>query len=89
MGKYIYAKTATYGVMHFIVAFIVALVVSRDLHIALSISLIEPVVQIFFFLAHEKIWHKYAHGEVVVGHDHGAGFVLKIWAKIKTAFMHK
>jgi uncharacterized membrane protein len=52
-------KTLTYGIMHIVVAFFVALAVSRDIHIALGISLAEPFVQIFFFSIHEHLWNKY------------------------------
>lgn len=51
-------KTMTYGVMHLVVAFLVAYAVSRDLQIALGISILEPVVQTVFFYFHEKIWTK-------------------------------
>ena len=57
------AKTFTYGLMHIIVAFFVALFVTRDLHMALGISLLEPFVQIFFFSIHEYIWNKKHPGE--------------------------
>jgi uncharacterized membrane protein len=52
-------KTLTYGIMHIVVAFFVALAVSRDLQIALGISLAEPFVQIFFFSIHEYLWNKH------------------------------
>jgi uncharacterized membrane protein len=54
----IVAKTMTYGLMHIVVAFFVALFVTRDLHIALAISLLEPFVQIAFFSVHEYFWSK-------------------------------
>jgi uncharacterized membrane protein len=54
----IIAKTTTYGIMHIVVAFFVALAVSRDLHIALGISLTEPFIQTFCFSIHEHIWEK-------------------------------
>lgn len=52
------AKTATYSLMHLVVAFIVAYAVSGDLKIAIGISLIEPVVQTGFYWIHEKLWLK-------------------------------
>jgi uncharacterized membrane protein len=52
------AKTTTYGLMHIIIAFFVALFVSRDLHVALAISMLEPFVQIVFFSIHEYFWNK-------------------------------
>lgn len=52
----ILAKTTTYGIMHMIVAFLVAYAVSQSWQIALSISLIEPLVQTVFFYFHERLW---------------------------------
>ena len=51
-------KTSTYAVMHMGVAIAVAYVLSGSWKIALSIGLIEPVVQTFCFFFHEKAWHK-------------------------------
>jgi len=54
----ILAKTMTYGLMHIMIAFFVALIVSRDIKIALAISMLEPFVQIVFFSIHEYFWNK-------------------------------
>lgn len=59
----IVAKTMTYGLMHMTIAFFVALFVTRDLHIALAISLLEPFVQIAFFSVHEYFWSKSHPGQ--------------------------
>jgi uncharacterized membrane protein len=53
------AKTATYGVLHVIVAFLVGWTVSGDVHIGLGIAMLEPLAQIGGFYFHEKIWQKY------------------------------
>lgn len=53
-------KTATYGVMHLTVAFIVAYALTGSIAIALSIGLIEPFVQTIFYNIHEKLWSKAA-----------------------------
>jgi len=55
----IYTKTATYGVLHIIVAFLVGWLVSGDVHIGLGIAMIEPLAQIGGFYFHEKFWQKY------------------------------
>ncbi|MFW0777176.1 MAG: DUF2061 domain-containing protein [Rickettsiales bacterium] len=52
------AKTATYCLMHFMVAIAVAYALSGDWAIALSIGIIEPLVQTVFFNAHERGWNK-------------------------------
>lgn len=50
------AKTTTYGLMHMVIAFAVAYALTRDWQLALSISLVEPVVQTFAFVLHETLW---------------------------------
>lgn len=50
------AKTATYSLMHFLVAGSVAFVVTGDWRAALAISMIEPVVQTVAYVAHERAW---------------------------------
>ncbi len=51
-------KTVTYCLMHFVVAITVAYALSGDLAIALSIGIIEPLVQTCFFNMHERGWNK-------------------------------
>ena len=53
-------KTATYCAMHFVVAMTVAYLLSGDIHVALSIGIIEPLVQTVFFNMHERAWKKAA-----------------------------
>lgn len=55
----VFFKTATYGLMHIVIAFCVAWVVSGDIMVALGISLVEPFIQIFGFFLHEKAWDRY------------------------------
>ena len=62
MGKLIFehetlAKTVTYCIMHFTVAILVAYGISRDWGIALSIGVVEPLVQTWFFSMHERKWN--------------------------------
>ena len=49
-------KIASYGVMHLIVAILVAFALTRDWHAALAIGLIEPVFQTLAFAVHERVW---------------------------------
>lgn len=53
------AKTATYCMMHMIVAVTVAYLLSGSLAVALSIGLIEPLVQTFTFYFHERGWKRF------------------------------
>lgn len=57
--KPVFTKTATYGLMHIVIAFCVAWVVSGDIRVAIGISLVEPFIQIFGFFLHEKAWDRY------------------------------
>ena len=54
--KKIAVKTLTYGVMHFLVAVSVALAVTHDWRSALTIGVLEPLVQRLFFAIHDRIW---------------------------------
>lgn len=51
-------KTATYCLMHFSVAITVAYLLSGNWKIALSIGVIEPLVQTFCYNLHERGWNK-------------------------------
>ena len=50
------AKTGTYFAMHLTVAIGVAYALSGDWAIALTIGVLEPVVQAGFFALHERVW---------------------------------
>lgn len=49
-------KPVTYSLMHLAVAISVAFVLTRDWRIALGVGLIEPLVQTFAYMLHEKAW---------------------------------
>lgn len=49
-------KTSTYYVMHISVATLVAYAMTGDLATAMTLSLLEPTVQMVFFYLHEKLW---------------------------------
>ncbi|MFY7907661.1 MAG: DUF2061 domain-containing protein [Burkholderiaceae bacterium] len=52
-------KTASYYVMHMAVAAAVAFLVTGDLWMALTLSLLEPTVQAVAFFFHEKAWDRH------------------------------
>jgi uncharacterized membrane protein len=54
--KNIAVKTVTYGVMHFVVAVLVAFAITRDIQASLTIGIIEPLVQMVFFALHDRFW---------------------------------
>lgn len=49
-------KTVSYYLVHLVVAAGVAYTVTGDLITALTLSLLEPTVQMVFFYFHEKMW---------------------------------
>lgn len=51
-------KTISYGVIHIIVATIVAYSITGNLAMALGIGLIEPVVQTGIFAIHDYFWER-------------------------------
>jgi len=54
------AKTATFAVMHFTVAFGVAYLLTGDVVIGGAVALIEPAVNTVAFYFHERAWSAYA-----------------------------
>lgn len=53
-------KTASYYVMHILVASLVAYAVTGNFAMAVTLSLIEPTVQAVAFFFHEKAWERLA-----------------------------
>ena len=51
-------KTATFAIMHFIVAFGVAYLLTGDLVIGGAVALVEPMVNTVAFYFHEKVWNR-------------------------------
>jgi uncharacterized membrane protein len=64
-------KTLSYYIMHITVAMLVAYVVTRNLWVALTLSMLEPTVQAFAFFIHEKVW---AVKEQPAQQDSSAGY---------------
>ena len=53
----IFKKTLSYYIMHITVAMLVAYVITGNLWMAITLSLIEPTVQAIAFFFHEKAWN--------------------------------
>ncbi|MDP3404431.1 MAG: DUF2061 domain-containing protein [Brevundimonas sp.] len=51
-------KSASYGVMHLIVAMLVAFAITRDWRLALAIGVVEPFFQTIAYSFHDRIWHR-------------------------------
>lgn len=54
----IFKKTLSYYIMHITVAMLVGYVVTGNLWMAVTLSLVEPTVQAIAFFFHEKAWNK-------------------------------
>jgi uncharacterized membrane protein len=52
-------KTGTYAVTHILVAFCVTFLFTGDVHIAVGISLLEPLFQVAAYYMHERAWLKF------------------------------
>ncbi|WP_297799428.1 DUF2061 domain-containing protein [uncultured Brevundimonas sp.] len=50
-------KIASYGVMHLIVAIIVAFAITRDIRLALAVGMVEPFFQTIAYTIHDRVWH--------------------------------
>ncbi len=50
------AKTGTFAVMHFTVAFTIAYLLTGSVGIASAIALIEPAANTVAYLLHERAW---------------------------------
>ncbi len=49
-------KTGSYSLLHFTVAIAVTYALTQNWRAALAVGLVEPIVQTFAFLAHDRIW---------------------------------
>ena len=50
------AKTASWSLVHMVVAISVAYALTRDWRAALAVGLIEPIFQTIAFAVHERAW---------------------------------
>jgi uncharacterized membrane protein len=58
------AKTATFAVLHFVVAFSVGYALTGDIVIGGAVALIEPAVNTVAFYFHEKAWSLFSRKSV-------------------------
>jgi uncharacterized membrane protein len=64
-------KTATFAVIHFIVAFGVAYLLTGSAPIASALALLEPLANTVAYFFHDRLWARFAPGTAVVAHSHG------------------
>ncbi|MGI9273412.1 MAG: DUF2061 domain-containing protein [Endozoicomonas sp.] len=53
------AKTASFAVIHFGVAFSVGYLMTGDILVGSALALVEPAVNTVAFYFHEKIWSRF------------------------------
>jgi uncharacterized membrane protein len=53
------AKTATFAVVHFSVAFSIAYLLTGSIGIASAIALLEPMANTVAYLLHERAWNRF------------------------------
>lgn len=51
-------KIASYGVMHLVVAILVAFAITRDWRLALAVGIVEPFFQTIAYSIHDRVWHR-------------------------------
>lgn len=51
-------KIASYGVMHLVVAILVAYALTRDWRLALAVGMVEPFFQTIAYSIHDRVWHR-------------------------------
>ena len=51
-------KIASYGVMHLVVAILVAFAITRDWRLALAVGVVEPFFQTIASSIHDRVWHR-------------------------------
>ena len=49
-------KTVTFAIVHFLVAFSIAYLLTGDLGIASALALIEPLANTVAYYFHERVW---------------------------------
>ena len=64
------AKTASWSLVHMIVAISVAYALTQNWRAALAVGLIEPIFQTIAFAVHERAWARAAAPVPIRAHAH-------------------
>ena len=65
-------KIASYGLMHLIVAILVAYALTRDWRIALAVGVVEPIFQTIAYSIHDRVWHRVEQRRMLSGFEETA-----------------
>lgn len=60
-------KIASYGVMHLVVAMLVAWAITRDWRMALAVGVVEPFFQTIAYSIHDRVWHRVERRRMLSG----------------------
>jgi len=60
-------KIASYGVMHLVVAILVAFAITRDWRMALAVGVVEPFFQTIAYSIHDRVWHRIERRGHIIG----------------------
>ena len=60
-------KIASYGVMHLVVAVLVAFAITRDWRLALAVGVVEPFFQTIAYSIHDRAWHRIERRRMLSG----------------------
>lgn len=60
-------KIASYGVMHLVVAILVAFAITRDWRLALAVGMVEPFFQTIAYSIHDRVWHRIERRRMLSG----------------------
>ena len=60
-------KIASYGVMHLLVAILVAFAITRDWRLALAVGFVEPFFQTIAYSIHDRVWHRVERRGMLTG----------------------
>jgi len=65
-------KIASYGVMHLVVAVLVAFAITRDWRLALAVGVVEPFFQTIAYSTHDRVWHRIERRKMLSGVEEAA-----------------
>ena len=65
-------KIASYGVMHLVVAILVAFAITRDWRLALAVGVVEPFFQTIAYSIHDRVWHRIERRGMLSGVEEAA-----------------
>lgn len=69
-------KTATFAIVHMLVAFGVVFLLTGSIAIGSAVALIEPAVNTLAYFFHEKIWERRIHRRSTASPSFPAGRIL-------------